>query len=265
VVRGVRRFREHFRDFTDAFVVIGGVACDEWFTSQGLTFRATRDIDIVLIIEPLSKAFVETFWGFVDAGGYEIRERSDGRRIHYRFAKPNEPDFPAILELFSRKPDSVELVKGQRIVPVPAEKEAASLSAILMNDVYYGLIRDQSVEADGLTVIKPDALIPLKARAWLDLMKRQESGESVDTKNINKHRNDVFRLAATLPGQPGPGLDQAIQDDLRRFLGRFPTNSPDWKAIHGSLRGLPGGAVPKADELLEALSVYFRLRKSEHR
>jgi hypothetical protein len=261
VVRGVRRFREHFRDFTDDFVVIGGVACDEWFTSQGLTFRATRDIDIVLIIEPLSKAFVDTFWEFVDAGGYEIRERSDGGRIHYRFAKPNEPDFPAILELFSRKPDSVELAEGQRIVPVPTEKEAASLSAILMNDIYFGLIRDHSVDSDGLSVIKPDALIPLKARAWLDLTKRVESGEAVDTKSIQKHRNDVFRLAATLPGQPGPGLDEAIQDDLRRFLGSFPRDSTDWQAILDSLRGLPGGAVPKTDELVETLIVYFRLRE----
>jgi hypothetical protein len=41
VVRGIEVFREHFRSVSDTFVVIGGVACDEWFTAQGLQFRAT--------------------------------------------------------------------------------------------------------------------------------------------------------------------------------------------------------------------------------
>lgn len=45
MVKGLARFREHFRDRTDAFVVIGGVACDEWLGAQGLPFRPTKDID----------------------------------------------------------------------------------------------------------------------------------------------------------------------------------------------------------------------------
>ncbi|UVC15323.1 hypothetical protein [Mesorhizobium onobrychidis] len=42
-------------------------------------------------------------------------------------------------------------------------------------------------------------LIPFKARAFLDLTARAESGEKIDGKNIKKHRNDVFRLAQLLP------------------------------------------------------------------
>jgi hypothetical protein len=263
VVKGLRRFREHFRDVTDAFVVIGGVACDEWFTSQDLTFRATKDIDIVLIIEPLSEAFVEKFWEFVDAGGYEIRERSDGSRIYYRFAKPSDADFPVMLEIFSRKPEGIDLAEGQRIVPISTETDAASLSAILMNDAYYELLLDHRLEIEGLPVIQPAALIPLKARAWLDLAKLRESGESVDSKDIYKHRNDVFRLTATLPGQPGPQLDIAIRHDLRRFLDSFPRDSADWQAIRASLKGLPGGAAPSTEALLDTLMIYFRLREKD--
>ena len=37
-------------------------------------------------------------------------------------------------------------------------------------------------------------LIPFKAKAWMDLTDRKEAGEHVDSKNIKKHKNDVFRL-----------------------------------------------------------------------
>ena len=37
-----------------------------------------------------------------------------------------------------------------------------------------------------------------KAKAWLDLTERKNAGENVDSKNIRKHKNDVFRLTALL-------------------------------------------------------------------
>jgi len=51
MVKGLDLFRERFRKFEGSFILIGGVACDEWFASEGLTFRPTNDLDIVLIIE----------------------------------------------------------------------------------------------------------------------------------------------------------------------------------------------------------------------
>ena len=36
-------------------------------------------------------------------------------------------------------------------------------------------------------------LIPFKAKAWMDLTDRRAAGEHVDSKNIKKHKNDVFR------------------------------------------------------------------------
>jgi hypothetical protein len=36
MVKGLQRFREYFGDHPDSFVVIGGVACDEWLGLQGL-------------------------------------------------------------------------------------------------------------------------------------------------------------------------------------------------------------------------------------
>jgi hypothetical protein len=58
MVRGIEIFRERFRDCQKSLVLIGGAACDEWFSRLGLSFRATRDLDIVLILEAVSEEFV---------------------------------------------------------------------------------------------------------------------------------------------------------------------------------------------------------------
>lgn len=57
MVRGLDVFRRHFADFTDRYVLIGGVAATLAMEEAGLDFRATKDLDLVLIIEALD-AFV---------------------------------------------------------------------------------------------------------------------------------------------------------------------------------------------------------------
>ncbi|NOW48457.1 hypothetical protein FHW96_004645 [Novosphingobium sp. SG751A] len=88
MVTGVDRFRAHFVDHEHQYVLIGGAACELIMDDAGLNFRATKDLDIVLIIEALDPAFSEAFMAFVKAGGYEIQQRSEGARALYRFAKP---------------------------------------------------------------------------------------------------------------------------------------------------------------------------------
>ena len=58
MVKGLDLFRERFRAFEGAFVLIGGAACHEWFATQGAEFRPTKDLDIVLIVEMVDPAFV---------------------------------------------------------------------------------------------------------------------------------------------------------------------------------------------------------------
>lgn len=107
----------------------------------GLDFRATKDLDIVLIVEALDPAFSETFMAFVEAGGYEIRQRSEGERILYRFAKPSTEGYPAMLELFSNAPEGFELSSGSQLTRIPVAEEAASLSAILLDADYYAFLK----------------------------------------------------------------------------------------------------------------------------
>jgi hypothetical protein len=45
MIRGLPLFREQSADYRKAFALIGGLACHEWLSTQGLEFRATRDRD----------------------------------------------------------------------------------------------------------------------------------------------------------------------------------------------------------------------------
>ena len=57
MVKGIDRFRDYFRGFTDQYVLIGGAACDISYENNNVDFRATRDLDIVLIVEALTREF----------------------------------------------------------------------------------------------------------------------------------------------------------------------------------------------------------------
>lgn len=258
MVRGLDLFRERFRDFEGAFILIGGAACDEWFSSQGLAFRATKDLDLVLIIEVVDASFVAALRTFIAEGKYEIRQRSSGSPVLYRFAKPGGAEFPFMLELFSRKPEGLDLADEQEITPIPAGMDQHSLSAILLHEDYYALIRGHREVHSGLPIAGVTALIALKARAWLDLTRREAAGEKIDSKDIAKHRNDVFRLAGTLPGEPGPELAASIRTDLVEFLRRFAEDSGDWPAILAAIKNTLGGTIRPA-ALRSAIQTYFRL------
>lgn len=258
MVKGLTLFRERFREFEASYTLIGGAACDEWFTSQGLPFRATKDLDIVLIIEVVDRAFVGALWNFIKEGEYEVRQRTEESPILYRFAKPKNEVFPFMLELFSRKPEGLQLGDGQEIVPIPAGSDQHSLSALLLDDDYYELIQTHKDVREGLPFASATALIPLKAHAWLNLSKRKADGVEVDSKNITKHRNDLFRLAGTLPGVLGPELAGGIIGDLVSFLDAFPEDSPEWPSITASLRDTLGGEIRPA-ALRSAIQTFFRL------
>lgn len=43
-MRGIDKFREHFANFKDNYVIIGGTACEVYEEAVGLNARATKDI-----------------------------------------------------------------------------------------------------------------------------------------------------------------------------------------------------------------------------
>lgn len=116
MVRGLEKFREFFRNYNGSYVIIGGTACDIAINEAGLTPRATKDIDIILIVEAISPSFVLKFWEFVKEGGYELKEQGDKDRRYYRFTKPENHEFPYEATQQSLQPISTRLyhyISGQ--------------------------------------------------------------------------------------------------------------------------------------------------------
>ena len=57
MVRGIDKFREFFTGYEGNYVIIGGTACEMHEEIYAQTPRATKDIDIILIVEALSSGF----------------------------------------------------------------------------------------------------------------------------------------------------------------------------------------------------------------
>ncbi len=218
MIRGLDKFREHFAGFSDHYVLIGGAASDLVMDEAGVEFRATKDLDIVLCIEALDAEFASAFWTFIGAGGYQHQQRSSGKKIFYRFNNPADETYPFMLELFSRNPDNMVLGDDSHLTPIPIAEDVSSLSAILLDEDYYQFLHQHKIEIDGVQVVSTACLIPLKAKAWLDLSERREAGEQVDSKEVKKHRNDVFRLFQIIPPELRVDLPKSVSRDMERFF-----------------------------------------------
>lgn len=202
-------------------------------TDEGLDFRATKDIDLVLIIEAVDVSFGRRFWEYVTFAGYEHRNKSTGGLQFYRFANPQSREYPTMIELFARKPDRIVLSEDAVLCPLPIDEDVSSLSAILLDDDYYSFLRQGRIRVEGVTVLDAPYLIPFKAKAWLDLSNRKADGAHVDSKSIRKHKNDVFRLTELLDRNQEPlfHLPNSIKGDIREFTERMEKENVDLKQI----------------------------------
>lgn len=254
MVRGLEIFRQHFKDFTDNYVIIGGTACDIIIDNIGLTPRATKDIDIILVIEALSPEFVAHFWEFVKQGNYDVREKSEEDRKYYRFQKPQVEEFPFQIELFSRIPDLLDLDEGAHLTPIPVDTEISSLSAILMDDDYYNFTIQHSQFDNGIHLANTEALIGLKAKAFLDYKTRKENGEKIDEKQLRKHKMDIFRLLLLLTPEDNFTIAESIKSDIANFVEVVKDDLPD-KQIFKEM----GAGNIIVEELFKQLNKAFNL------
>ena len=225
MITGLDKFAAHFSGYRDRYLLIGGAAVWLIMDEAGIDPRATRDLDMVLCLEALDSDFGMAFWDFIKSGGYEIQEKSTGKKNFYRFKKPAQPDFPEMLELFARQPDMLTIPAGSHLTPIPISEEASSLSAILLDDSYYDFLHRYKRGTKGISIVGTEGLIPLKAYAWLDLTRRKASGENIDSRDIKKHKNDVLRLYQILPPDIKIDAPEVICRDLDAFLRQI---EPEW-------------------------------------
>ena len=245
MVTGFTKFKEIFQGFENQYVLIGGTACDLLMENEALPFRATKDIDIVLIVESITAEFGKRFWEYIKEAGYEHKNKSTGEAQFYRFTSPRNKEYPYMIEIFSRNPEFIVLDEDAILTPLPIDESISSLSAILLNESYYELLKNGQVIIDGIPVLKETCLVPFKAKAWIDLSERKAKGELVDCKNIKKHKNDVFRLAQLITPDTRQSLSDDIKEDMKIFLSGMKNEDIDIKYL-----GIRGRSKEKVLELL---------------
>lgn len=91
----------------------------------------------------------------------------------------------------------------------------------------------------------------MKARAWLDLTAREQRGESIDSKVIRKHKNDVFRLYQVLDPERDPEAPAAVRADISEFIQRVRAEGVELKAF----------GIQKAtlDDVLAGIASVYRI------
>ena len=193
------------------------------------------------------------FWDFIKEAEYEHKNKSTGNAQFYRFTLPKSKEYPYMIEIFSRNPEFITLDEDAVLTPLPIDDEISSLSAILLNESYYELLRSGQVIVDDIPVLSATCLIPFKAKAWLDLRERKAKVEAVDSKNIKKHKNDVFRLAQLLTANSRQQLGDEILNDMKRFLAEMENEPLDLKSL--GIRGLD------KNEILNVLYQCYGIQK----
>lgn len=99
---------------------------------------------------------------------------------------------------------------------------------------------------DGLSILRPEWLIPFKAKAWLDLRKKT----GTDSADIKKHRNDVIRLVSELVLEPVT-LPDEVRDDMVVFIDAFDVTEAELKSLR--IKGVTCEQVKQALKVTYAL------------
>lgn len=73
--------------------------------------------------EIVDAAFGRKFWDYVKQAGYEHRNKSSGMPQFYRFSHPTSNRYPAMIELFTRKLDAIQLPDDAVLTPLPMDEE----------------------------------------------------------------------------------------------------------------------------------------------
>lgn len=249
MVNGFDSFREKFKGYEDCYTIIGGTACDILMNEAGLGFRATKDIDMVLLIEERFAEFAATFWSYVKDGGYKCGWKSSDVPHFYRFTEPQTPGYPVMIELFSRRPDFQIDHPEVHLTPLPVSDELSSLSAIMMDDNYYRLMLAGRKTVDGVSVLGAEYLMLFKMKACLDLRQKKADGSHVNERDLKKHKNDVFRLFPLAEPTVQIAVTPAVKVDVEQFINAMKIDSIDLERL--GIEGMP------LEEILRTLKRMF--------
>ena len=147
------------------------------------------------------------------------------------------------------------VVIGGLATVLTLEDYTSSFSAIIMDEAYYDFAISHSQIVGDLRILNAEALIVLKAVAYMENLRRKEAGIAVDQKNIDKHKKDIYRLAYVFDGSERFEVNDTIKEQLRAFVSEVEKNPIDGKNM------LRGQAIPPMPmtEFTELLKSIFNL------
>jgi hypothetical protein len=87
-VRGLDSFKDHFGEFEDSYVIIGGVATFLLLKElDALKPKVTKDVDMVLFGRNDEK-FLAKLKEYISLAEYKAEESKDMKKRYYRFVGP---------------------------------------------------------------------------------------------------------------------------------------------------------------------------------
>lgn len=259
----LKHFSETLSAHQDKYILIGGNACGLLFETKGQEFRQTQDLDIVLVIEEFTEDFAKDLWAYLEAGNYQ------GKKFHqsgtsgnvYRFAIPSDSEtldtYPKQIELFSRKPDNVDLFEKEHRTPIETAEGVSNFSAILVDDDYYSYLRESVISIDTVNTVHHMCLIVLKAKAWIG-NKELFTQEKIKEGDVHKHPFDICRLLALYDDEKDgtQRVVERIYNELMTVVEMF--KSPEEQKLLEANRGgqeLPTTYSDAADMLPQIFAV----------
>lgn len=67
-IKGIETFKKYFSGFCENYIIIGGTACSIILRDATMRPRATKDIDMILVVEHMTPEFGRQFWQFIKDG-----------------------------------------------------------------------------------------------------------------------------------------------------------------------------------------------------
>lgn len=90
--------------------------------------------------------------------------------------------------------------------------------AIILNQEYYNFMINLKISINGIPLADHRVIIPLKARAYLDLKSRKRKKENVKNSDIKKHKYDIFRMSRLLVNERIENVPDVIREDMLLFV-----------------------------------------------
>lgn len=175
------------------YFIIGGHAAAYNLSLQGLSFRVTRDYDIVIVSEVEDEQFANDLAKLLESGGYQFGYKSDNsKRTAYRFENPVDDNYPEIIEFFVKEGDYIQSIDN-RFAKLNIVVDEEKIPAMVLNKDIYNFAKNHIIEINELMFVDKPCLIALKSFAYFENLKLYRD-KKVKSDDYKKHVRDILRI-----------------------------------------------------------------------